>query len=261
MPDYLAHRSLVDTAALVFAFFAGLTLLSLGAGFATQRALPGRRVFDVPLAKGQMRLELVGNAAFIWIATVCMTAALATGFVRFGEPSLLRGVLTFVGLLFGFQVFYYFLHRAMHLRSLLWIHRWHHQSQVTTPLSAQSVHPVEGLGWMLGYVLLPGLVSWVCPLSFWGYFGYLAFNIFGNIVGHANVEPTARFAATRQAALFASPFVYHALHHARWTGHYTFQAATMDRIFGTEFADWPELYERIASGQPLKSLKERGSAK
>lgn len=259
MPDYIANRSLVDIAALAFGFFAGLTLLSVGVGFAIQRALPNRRVFDVPLAKGQLRLEMVGNAAFIWISTVAMTAALTTGFLHFGEASPLRGVLTFMGLLLGFQIFYYGLHRAMHARAMLWMHRWHHQSQVTTPLSAQSVHPVEGLAWMLGYVVLPGLVSWVLPLSFWGYFGYLAFNVVGNVVGHANVEPTARFAATRQAAWFANPFVYHALHHARWNGHYSFQAALMDRIFGTEYADWPELYERIAAGKALKSFKERGT--
>ncbi len=73
------------------------------------------------------------------------------------------------------------------------------------------------------------------------------------------MEPTARRAATRTASLFANPFVYHALHHARWTVNYAFQAAMMDRLFDTESADWPELYERVASGQPLTTLQERGT--
>ena len=108
-------------------------------------------------------------------------------------------------------------------------------------------------------VLTPGdRTLQFAPISFWGWAGYLAFNVFGNIVGHANVEPTARPAATRGATWFANPFVFHALHHARWTGHYGFQGAMMDRLFGTEWDDWPAHYEQIASGHPLTSLKTRG---
>ncbi len=32
----------------------------------------------------------------------------------------------------------------------------------------------------------------------------------------------------------------------------------MDRLFGTEWDDWPARYEQIASGHPLTSLKTRG---
>jgi hypothetical protein len=38
----------------------------------------------------------------------------------------------------GFQAFYWTLHRAM-LQHLLFVHRWHHRSRVTTPLSGQSM--------------------------------------------------------------------------------------------------------------------------
>lgn len=117
---------------------------------------------------------------------------------------------------------------------------------------------VEALGWMLGYVGLPWLLSRFVLVGFYGWAGYMAFNVTGNVVGHANVEPTVSAAATRTATWFVNAFVYHALHHARWTGHYAFQGAMMDRLFGTEWSDWPALYARIASGTPLESLKERG---
>ena len=32
----------------------------------------------------------------------------------------------------------------------------------------------------------------------------------------------------------------------------------MDRLCGTEWEDWPALYDRVASGHPLDSLKARG---
>lgn len=258
MPPTLASLALPGLTLAVFAFFAGLTLASAAVGFALERALPKRRVFDLPLFPGQLRFELLGNAVFLAVVTVTVTLALRFGVVAFGARGALAGALTFGVMVPGFQVFYWLLHRAMHHRALVRIHRWHHRSQVTTPLTGQSMSVFEALGWMLGYVGLPCLLSQVAPLSFAGWAGYLAFNVFGNIVGHANVEPTARPAATRGATWLANAFVFHALHHARWTGHYGFQGAMMDRLFGTEWSDWPALYERIASGHPLTSLKARG---
>ena len=258
MPTALASLSLTALALVVFGCFAGLTVVSVAAGFALERALPQRRVFDLPRFPGQLRFELAGNVVFVAVATVALTLALRFGVVRVGSHGAVAGLLTFAVLVPGFQAFYWVLHRAMHHRALVRIHRWHHRSQVTTPLSGQSMSVFEALGWMLGYVGLPCLLSQVAPLSFDGWAAYLAFNVFGNIVGHANVEPTARAAATRGATWLANPFMFHALHHARWTGHYGFQGAMMDRLFGTEWDDWPALYERIASGQALTSLKERG---
>jgi sterol desaturase/sphingolipid hydroxylase (fatty acid hydroxylase superfamily) len=195
---------------------------------------------------------------FVGLTIATFTVALRSDLVRFGAESLGRGAATFFVLMFGFQVFYYGLHRAMHTRALLRFHAWHHQSQVTTALSAQSVGPVEAVGWMVGYVAMPLAISLVWPVSFWGWAAYMAFNVSGNVVGHANVELSSPASGTRAVSAFANPWVYHALHHARWTGHYGFQAALMDRLFGTEFADWPKLFSRILAGHPMKSLKEKG---
>ena len=259
MPPELQSLSVWALALTVFAFFATLTLASTATGFAMERLLAQRKIFDVPLFAGQYRLELLGNALFIAIVTATFTVALRADVVRFGPGSLARNGLTFVALVLGFQVYYWGLHRAMHTRALVRFHRWHHRSQVTTPLTGQSMSPIEACGWMLGYVGLPWAYSLLVPIGFWGWAGYMAFNVLGNIVGHANVEPTARAAASRAASIFANAFVYHSLHHARWKGNYAFQAALMDRLMGTEFNDWPALYDRIVAGKPLKSLKERGS--
>ncbi len=258
MPDALRSLTLPLTALVVLGSFLAMTLTAAAFGFALERLLPQRKVFAVPLFPGQYRFELLGNAIFLAVMTVAFTAALRLDVIRFGPSSGLRNGLTFAAMLVGFQVYYWFLHRAMHTRSLVRFHRWHHRSQVTTPLTGQSVSLVEAIGWAVGYIGLPWLFSLVVPVGFWGWVGYMAFNVNGNVVGHANVEPTARPAATRGATWFANAFVYHALHHARWNGHYAFQAAFMDRVMGTEWGDWPALYDRITAGHPLQSLKERG---
>lgn len=260
MPDEIVRLSVPALGALVLAFFGGMTLVALAIGFGVERLLPKKKIFAVPLAKGQYRFEAIGNIAFLAIATLAVTAALRGDAIRFGESSTERSAATFFAMLVSFQIFYWTLHRAMHTRRLLFMHRWHHRSRVTTPLSGQSMHVLEACAWMLGYVGLPIVLSRIAPLSFNGWVAYLAFSVFGNIVGHANVEPTARFAATRAASLFANPFVYHSLHHARWTVNFAFQASVMDRLLSTEAEDWPELYERVISGRPLVRLDERGNA-
>ncbi|NUP13289.1 MAG: sterol desaturase family protein [Polyangiaceae bacterium] len=257
MPDFLRGLSTAALGAVVFGFFALLTIGSVALGFAAERAKPEQKIFDVPRWAGQLRFEAAGNVVFVAVTTAAFTAALASGAVRFGE-AVARGFATFFAMMIGFQVFYYGLHRAMHTKALLRFHRWHHRSQVTSALSAQSVSFVEACAWMIGYVGLPILLSQVVPISFFGWLAYMVFNVSGNIVGHANVELTSKAGATRSASVVANPFVYHALHHARWTGHYSFQAATMDRLFRTEYGDWPALYERVANGRPMKTLQDKG---
>ncbi len=258
IPDALGALSWAHMALLVAAAWIAATVLASVQGFALERLLRARKIFDVPLFDGQYRFELAGNVVFITVITASITAALKLGVIRFGATGWLAGGVTFAAMLLGFQVFYWFLHRAMHTPALLVLHRWHHRSQVTTPLTGQSVSPGEAVGWAVGFVGLPWLFSLIAPVSFWGWVGYLAFNTFGNIVGHSNVEPTTPAAATRAATWFANAFVFHSLHHARWNGHYSFQSALMDRLFGTEWKDWPALYERIIAGKPLASLKEHG---
>jgi Delta7-sterol 5-desaturase len=114
---------------------------------------------------------------------------------------------------------------------------------------------------MVSYVGLPIAFSYVVPISLTGAIAYVGYNVFGNIVGHANVELVPHTATLRTKSLLSNPFIYHALHHARWQGHYSFAAALMDRLFRTEWPDWLALHARVVQGQPLTHLRERAGAK
>lgn len=256
----LTEGSWLTTAGLFLAAHLAVTLFGSAVGFAVERLVPRRRIFAVPLFEGQYRFELLGNAVFLAVTAATLTVTLRAGAIRFVEGSATRDAVTFGAMLVGFQVLYWFLHRAMHLRALVPIHRWHHRSQVTTPLTGQSMSVGEAALWMLGYAAVPALVSQLVPLGFAGWAAYLAFNVFGNVFGHANVECILPLGASRAATLFGNVFTFHALHHARWTGHYGFMAAGMDRLMKTEWADWPALYARVDRGEALTSLKQRGSA-
>ncbi|MEZ4452100.1 MAG: sterol desaturase family protein [Nannocystaceae bacterium] len=255
MGPWIASLSLPALFAAVVAFFLGLTVISTGFGFALERALRSRRIWDVPLDPGQYRFELVGNLAYLGVQIVAFTAALHLGLLRFDDGA--SALLTFFVIYFGFQLYYYWLHRLMHRRRWVHLHRWHHRSRVTTPLSGQSMSVGEAIGWAIGYLGVPALAGLWIPISAEGFVAYVAFNVYGNIVGHANVEMVNPLARARLVSIFTPPFIYHALHHARWTGHYGFASTGLDRLFRTEFADWRAIAVRVDGGTPLRSLKER----
>lgn len=244
--------------ASVALFFVACTLFGLAIGFALEKWWP-RRIWAESVAKSahQHRLELRGNVTFVLTCIVTLTGALHFELARLGDDSLARAALTFVALLVGFQAFYYVLHRALHTHALVRFHRHHHESRVTGPLSGQSTSLVEALGWMIGYAAMPIAFSLVAPISLYGWFAYLAFNVVTNIVGHANAEVVGPSRWLRQRAIVAPAFTFHALHHARWTGHYGFESVWADRLLGSEWNDWIALHARISAGTPLTSLKER----
>jgi hypothetical protein len=47
------------------------------------------------------------------------------------------------------------------------------------------------------------------------------------------------------------PFVDHALHRARWTVNFAFQASVVDRLLGTEADDWEARYAHVSSEKPM----------
>jgi Delta7-sterol 5-desaturase len=251
MTAFLEGASPMALLGAVTAFFLAMTLIGLVVGFALERAMPSRRIWSDPVPPGQLRHEAKGNVVFLLVTIASFTAVLAGRLVRFGPDGWQSALTTFFALFFGFQVHFYSLHRALHHPALVRFHRWHHASRITTPLSGQSTSFVEALGWMGGYVVLPALLSRLIPISAEGYVYYMAFNVIGNIVGHANVETVGASRSLRARSLVATVFTYHALHHLRWTGHYGFASTWLDRLLGTEWPDWLALHEKVASGHPL----------
>ncbi|MBN1209969.1 MAG: sterol desaturase family protein [Myxococcaceae bacterium] len=253
--------SFVLTGLIAASAWVALTLLSVASGYLLERAFRSRRVWALPLAAGQLRRELIGNAIFLAVAILTTALVLEGGVIRFAPPAdatVGRGLGTFLVMLLGFQAYYYAAHRLMHHRALVRFHRWHHESRVTTPWSGQSMSWVEALVWMGGYFGVPALLSLLAPLSFGGWVAYLAFNVFGNLVGHANVELVAPRPGLWWQSTLATVFTFHALHHARWTGHFGFASTWADRLFRTEWSDWPDLHGKVWRGEALTSLKQRG---
>lgn len=246
----------------------GLNALWSGLGVLLERSAFGRghQVWQIGLRPGQVRKEIAANLRFDAVVGVFTAGLVATGAIRLAGPDAggagpapFSGWVTFGACWVGFEVYYWFLHRAMHTRPLYRFHRHHHESRVTTPFTGVSTSAVEALGWAVGFGLAPVLLSLHAPVSGVGFALYFVYNYSGNIVGHVNTELFPRTMHGRLQSWLLHPIVYHALHHARFVNHYGFGSTFMDRLLGTEWEDWPALHEQVAAGHPLTSLTQRGA--
>lgn len=251
-----------------FVFLALLSIASVALGFALERSAFGQRnrVWTPAPWQGQYAFETRSAVRFTLLASMLFalaTADLGLGaqggaLVVFGDTTWANGILSFVLPWGFFEVFYYVVHRALHTRRGVPFHRHHHRSVVGTPITGLSMGWLETLAWQVGYLTPVALMSFVMPVSLPVWFGFLVYHWGGNLLGHINVEIVGRPFGTRAWSWALHPFTYHALHHARWTGHYALYSTYFDRWFGTEWADWPELHERVVSGTPLSDKKVKG---
>ena len=259
MNDFVEQASFLQLVALCAALIGGLVTISVAVGFGLEAGLASRRrIFALPRAEGQLRWELAANLRFVAMAALAFAGLLSV--VPLAEASATSFALTFGVCWFGFEVYYWGLHRLMHTRHIYRFHRYHHDSHVTSPLTGYSMSSVESLGWLIGLVGMPFLLGLFAPVSLAGLLAYHAlYQVTGNVIGHANVDFFPPAAAKRINSWISHPTLYHSLHHARFNNHYSFGSSFMDRLLGTEWSDWPELHGRVTSGQPLRKLAERGS--
>ena len=260
MTDFIEALSYLELSLLCGLFFAGLIAINTAIGFGLEIFLGSkRRIWDLPRADGQLRWELIGNLRFIIMAAFSFAALLELA--PLAEESAVSIGTTFGVSWIGFEIYYWGLHRAMHWPRLYRFHRYHHDSRVTSPLTGYSMSTVESLGWLVGLVGIPLLLSGITPISLIGLIAYhMTYQVTGNVIGHANVDFFPASAAKRANSWMVHPTTYHALHHARYNNHYSFGSSFMDRLMGTEWADWPELHARIRNGEPLKKLSVRGAS-
>jgi sterol desaturase/sphingolipid hydroxylase (fatty acid hydroxylase superfamily) len=209
---------------------------------------------------GQLARELLGNALFILIFAAAMTLAFTSGRIEPAAFSAAGFTITFFGAMISFDLYYYALHFAMHTRVLAPIHDWHHRSRVNTPWSALSMAPAEAALWLVGLALWPLVTAGGLPFVWEGYLAWLAFFWVSNTMGHINVEIVpAGVSASRWTSWMSHAITYHALHHARFQKHYCFFLNSLDMAFGQVWPDYPEMHARVARGEPMSRLGERGA--
>jgi lathosterol oxidase len=231
----------------------------LGVGEGTRRTRWGERwrVFRRALAPGQVRSEAV--AALTLVPCDLLIAAAFHHFVRprMGPPSGSAALLTYAWMFVGFEVWFYVSHRLLHTRALYRLHAQHHVAQVTDVLTSLSFSLAERLVLMGGGFGLVLLAQGLIPVSRAGVMAYMLTNYTLNVLGHSNTEwLPERFVSSWAGRVFFTP-TFHALHHARYQGHYGLFTVLMDRWGGTAFEDYSRVHARARAGEGLTRIGER----
>lgn len=243
--------------ALVVSSFIKLSALGLGWVAARTRLAERWRVYRRSLAPGQLRSE--AKAA---ISVVLCDALLVGLFRYYAGPRMVPfsvpvALLSYAWIFVGFEVWFYVSHRLLHTKALYRFHAQHHVAQVTEPLTSLSFSLVERLVLMGGGLGLALLAIEVMPITKAGLMAYIVTNYLLNVVGHSNTEwLPKRFVSSWLGRLFFTP-TFHALHHARYQGHYGLYTVVLDRWFGTAFQDYPQVHARAREGVGMARFGER----
>ncbi|PLX34811.1 MAG: hypothetical protein C0605_12395 [Hyphomicrobiales bacterium] len=213
-----------------------------------------RRIYELPVKPKQLRRELI-NSVHTPMHALFLFGCLTMGWFSDRSPGGFAAslLITFVWA----EIWHYASHRAMHFRALHWIHAEHHKSHLNTPFTAISFSFTEKLVFDAGLLGALVLLDRVFALNFYGvaswFIGYLIINSFS----HANFEFRPVGYNKGPGRLLAST-TYHALHHSRYVGNYGLGTRVLDRLFGTEWTDYEEVYARITERrQPLTGLRQK----
>lgn len=254
-----ASASVVAVFALaLLGFLVRSTLLVGGAtAFLKTRWAQSRRVYARAFGKGQLGSELRAAATVLVVDAVALTSFNAAGGLVSAAPTPVRTLLSFLALGAWFEIWFYVTHRAMHHPRLYRFHAQHHVAKVTHPLTSLSFDALERLVLIVGALGFVALVSRVVPLSIVGIAAYFLANYALNVWAHLNVElMPPGYGRSWMSKLFISTS-FHAMHHARYTGHYGLFTTVLDRAFGTAWADAADVQARAATGRGLTTMGER----
>jgi sterol desaturase/sphingolipid hydroxylase (fatty acid hydroxylase superfamily) len=238
--------------------FRSSTLVALFTLWARKTRFAQRRVvFAVDKDKTQTRRELLGAAQVLLFDGAFVAFYSGSGLFNAAPPTVFNVVATLVGLFVWVEVGYYFLHRLMHHPRFFFIHKRHHEALVVQPLTFICFSLQERF---LHGVLAGGsamLASHFLPVPLEGTMAYSVVFVLLDLLGHLNVEVfPSWFARSWLGRVIYTP-TFHALHHARFRGHYGLFTTFMDRIFGTWFPDYERIQADAAEGRPMRSLSER----
>lgn len=128
------------------------------------------------------------------------------------------------------DTFFYWAHRAMHMRWLYArVHRLHHQSVHPTAFAAYSFHPWEALV----EALLTVPMLFILPLHPLALMVFQTFSTAYNVYGHCGREFYGPGMASHPVGRWINTSTAHAHHHLRGRDNYSFYFLFWDRCMGT----------------------------
>jgi lathosterol oxidase len=133
--------------------------------------------------------------------------------------------------LFIHELYYYWVHRWMHRPAIFRIvHKVHHESNITSPWTAFSFHPLEGL---LQALILP-LILIIIPLHPYIILLQLVIMSVSSVINHLDIEIFPSWFYKHAVGRWLIGATHHSLHHKQFRYNYGLYFTFLDKMHGTE---------------------------
>ena len=138
------------------------------------------------------------------------------------------------------ETYYYWLHRWMHQPKIFSIiHKVHHDSNITSPWTAFSFHPLEGV---LQALFLP-LLLLLMPMHLYVLVIHLTIMTFSSVINHLDIEVYPKGFNRNFFGRWLIGATHHSLHHKQFKYNYGLYFTFWDKWKATESPAFPRLFE------------------
>jgi len=143
------------------------------------------------------------------------------------------------------ETYYYWLHRWMHIPKIFRIvHKVHHDSNITSPWTAFSFHPIEGFFQAL---FLP-LLLLVLPMHVYVLLIQLTLMTFSSVINHLDIEVYPKNFHRHRLGRWLIGATHHSLHHKQFKYNFGLYFTFWDKWKKTESPLYPKLFEEKTCG-------------
>lgn len=138
------------------------------------------------------------------------------------------------------ETYYYWLHRWMHIPSVFrLVHKWHHDSHISSPWTAFSFHPIEGA---IQAIFLP-LILLFLPMNIWVLVLMLTIMSVSSVINHLDIEIYPKWFAKNFFTRSLIGASHHSLHHKQYKYNFGLYFTWWDRLGKTESPVYDKLFD------------------
>jgi sterol desaturase/sphingolipid hydroxylase (fatty acid hydroxylase superfamily) len=188
-------------------------------------------------------------SSFIFAIAGCITIILwQGGFTKVYEGlfdyGLLYLPLSLIIFMFLHETYYYWLHRWMHVPSVFKIvHKIHHNSNITSPFTAFSFHPIEAA---FQAIFLPMMLM-ILPMHYYVILLQLTIMTVSSVVNHLDIEIYPEHFHKHPVGRWLIGASHHSLHHKQFKYNYGLYFTFWDKLKNTESPFFSKLFEAKTS--------------
>src|SRR5690606_20420847 len=252
LPDFSEPTWFLVAMIIVFAVVIGRYLLIAGLFYSVfylwfpklwQQRKINARAYKKDQFKSEVKWSMV--TAFIFALAGAVTLVLwQKGFTKvytnINDYPIIWIPLSLIIAMILHETYYYWLHRWMHYPKIFRIvHKVHHDSHITSPWTAFSFHPLEGI---LQAIFVP-LLLLVLPMHLYVLIFQLSVMTVSTVINHLEIEIYPRKFHKHFLGKWLIGATHHSLHHKQFKYNYGLYFTFWDKWKKTESPFYDKLFE------------------